>query len=114
MKSLLQVVALVALFVAASAGGSEAQEAMAQQASEAAAKAVARAGTHGVVMGRLFESTAPRNQAALQLVETEAAGASCQIGCSGGKVAGMVCAVGQMCQCSCMGGGPDCTCRKSN
>jgi len=114
MKSLLQIVALIALFVAASAGWSEEQEAMAPQAGEAANQAVERAGTQGVVMGELFESSAPRNQAALQLVETKAGGASCQVACSGGKVAGIVCAVGQMCQCSCMGGGPDCTCRKSN
>lgn len=114
MKCLLQVVALVALLVAASAASSQAREAMAPQAGEAATQAVEQATTQGVVMGRLFESTAPRNQAALQLVETRTAGASCQISCSGGKVAGIVCAVGQMCQCSCMGGGPDCTCRKSN
>jgi hypothetical protein len=29
-------------------------------------------------------------------------------------VAGIVCNVGEMCQCSCMGGGPDCSCRNSH
>lgn len=85
-----------------------------QKSRETATQAVLDAQAQGVVVGKQFDLTPLRARAARSLLAAEGGGASCQVTCSGGKVAGIVCNVGEMCQCSCMGGGPDCSCRNSS
>ena len=73
---------------------------------------VAKAASLGVVEEQTFEMSAAREFAALELLEAKE-GAACKVTCrspSGNKEGGIVCPVGKMCQCSCAGGGPDCTC----
>lgn len=103
-------VLLLSAFVVTSAEPAQADT----SAPAGVSQAVDKARGEGVVVGRTFELTALRSYAAFSLLEADVAGASCQVTCSGGKVAGIVCNVGEMCQCSCMGGGPDCSCRNSN
>jgi hypothetical protein len=102
---------LILTFVAASG---EQKKTNASQKAQEATQAVADAKAQGVVVGRQFDLTPLRAKAARSLLAAEGVGASCQVTCSGGKVAGIVCNVGEMCQCSCMGGGPDCSCRNSS
>ena len=81
------------------------------QVKEAAQALVAEAKAGGVVIGEQFVLTEQRASLANALVEAAATEATCQITCSGNKVGAIACPVGKMCQCSCPGGGPDCTCR---
>jgi hypothetical protein len=101
---------LILTFVATS--GEQKKTNASQKSQEA--QAVADAKAQGVVVGKQFDLTPLRARAARSLLAAEGGGASCQVTCSGGKVAGIVCNVGEMCQCSCMGGGPDCSCRNSS
>lgn len=107
-------VLLLSAFVVTSAEPAQDVASAAEAKLTVAAQAVDQAEAKGVFVGRAFEPNTVRSHAAFSLLETNVAGASCQVTCSGGKVAGIVCNVGEMCQCSCMGGGPDCSCRNSN
>lgn len=67
----------------------------------------------GVTLEATFEMSPVREAKVLKLIESGTAGSMCQITCPGPKVGAIACPVGKMCQCSCAGGGPDCTCRYS-
>lgn len=111
--------AVLALAVGAGSGLASDQAATSaadKPAAEAVLEAQKAAALQGVEFEKAFEMTDARELAALGLVEAAGEGAACSVTCSspsGPKVGGIVCPVGKMCQCSCAGGGPDCTCRYS-
>lgn len=76
-----------------------------------ATAAIAEAKAGGVEIGKPFDFTARKADLARTLLDASAVEGACNIECPGNKVGGITCPVGKMCQCSCPGGGPDCTCR---
>lgn len=112
MKTWLWAMALLATLAMGAVASEQDRAETGADAAEASALLKA-AKAEGVSLEATFEMSPVREAKVLKLIESGSAGSMCQITCPGPKVGAIACPVGKMCQCSCAGGGPDCTCRYS-